>query len=49
MRGAESGTLVYRARIETQRAPGAYTATGVVTAQEARLSASVALRVAPRT
>ena len=43
-----SGALVYTARIETKLAPGAYLATGVVTAQEGRLTASVALRVEPR-
>ena len=43
-----SGTLVYTARVETQLAPGAHTATGAVTAQEGGLSASVALRVASR-
>ena len=43
-----SGTFVYTARVETQLAPGVYTATAAVTAQEGRFSATVALRVEPR-
>lgn len=43
-----SGALLYTARVEKQLSPGAYTATGIVTAHDGNLAATVALNVEVR-
>ncbi len=42
-----SGMLAYTATVEKKLSPGVYTVTGLVTAQEGNLTASVVVRVEP--